>query len=136
MVVSTKKVKVLSPESVANILKAMLSAEGEGAVLQEHFWSIGLNNKNVIQYIDLVSLGTLTESIVHPREVFRMAVKESCAALIVAHNHPSGVVTPSREDITTTDRLKEAGGILGIQITDHVIIGDSYYSMREAGFFS
>ena len=134
MVVSTKKVQVLSPESVANILKAMLSAEGEGAVLQEHFWSIGLNNKNVIQYIDLVSLGTLTESIVHPREVFRMAVKESCAGKIVAHSHPSGDVTPSEEDIGTTARLKRAGDILGITIIDHVVIGDTYLSMKESGY--
>jgi len=136
MIVSTKKVKVLSPESIANILRAMLSAEGEGALLQEHFWSIGLNNKNVIQYIDLVSLGTINESIVHPREVFRMAVKESCAGIIIAHNHPSGEVTPSKEDIGTTIRLKNAGDILGIPIIDHVIIGDTYLSMKETGYIN
>lgn len=136
MIVSTKKVKVLSPESVANILKAMLSVEGEGALLQEHFWSIGLNNKNVIQYIDLVSLGTINESIVHPREVFRMAVKESCAGIIIAHNHPSGDVTPSKDDTSTTERLKSAGDILGIPIIDHVIIGDTYLSMKETGYLN
>jgi len=136
MIVSTKKVKVLSPESIANILRAMLSVEGEGALLQEHFWSIGLNNKNVIQYIDLVSLGTINESIVHPREVFRTAVKESCAGIIIAHSHPSGEVTPSKEDIGTTTRLKNAGDILGIPIIDHVIIGDMYLSMKETGYIN
>ena len=81
-----------------------------------------------------VSEGTLTNSLVHPREAFRDAIKESAASVIFVHNHPSGDPTPSREDITITERLSKAGELLGIKVLDHIIIGDNQYtSMMEKG---
>jgi DNA repair protein RadC len=81
-----------------------------------------------------VSIGGLHSSIVHPREVFKTAVKRSAASIILAHNHPSGDPTPSQEDISITRRLIEAAKIIGIELLDHVIIGDSTYcSLKEKG---
>jgi DNA repair protein RadC len=83
----------------------------------------------------VVSIGTISEAIVHPREVFKEAIRESGSSIIVAHNHPSGEVNPSKEDISTTKRLSEAGRLIGIPLLDHVIVCDSsYYSMKENGY--
>lgn len=80
------------------------------------------------------SKGTLNSSLVHPREVFRTALKKACNAIILVHNHPSGDCSPSREDIDVTRRLSDAGKIMGIEILDHVIIGDGrYVSLKERG---
>ncbi len=99
---------------------------------KEHFKALVLNVKNrLIKAID-VSVGSLSSSIVHPREVFKVAVRLSGAAVIVAHNHPSGDPTPSMEDILLTKRLAKAGEILGIDLLDHVILGDGVFvSLRE-----
>ena len=79
-----------------------------------------------------VSIGNLNSSIVHPREVFAEAIKKSSASMILVHNHPSGDTKPSREDINITERLVEAGDIMGIKVLDHIIIGDgSYLSFKE-----
>ena len=131
---SEKKQKCSAPEDVFKIINSILDAEGEGSRLQEHFYVIGLNNKNVIQFIELVSLGTISETIVHPREVFRTLIIKSCSCFIVVHNHPSGDCTPSKEDQATTQRLVDSGILLGIPILDHVIIGDCYVSLKEAGY--
>ena len=83
-----------------------------------------------------MSVGSLTESIVHPREVFREAIRHSSAALIAVHNHPSGDPAPSPEDIQVTQRLAEAGRLVGIELLDHVIVGDGrYVSLKERGLF-
>ncbi len=83
-----------------------------------------------------IFVGSLNASIVHPREIFREAVKRSAAAIICSHNHPSGVPTPSPEDIDVTNRLYEAGQIIGVDLLDHVIIGDhQFISMKEKGYF-
>jgi DNA repair protein RadC len=82
-----------------------------------------------------VSEGTLTNSLIHPREAFRDAIKESAASVIFVHNHPSGDPSPSREDISITERLVNTGEIVGIRVLDHVIIGDeNYTSMMEKGY--
>jgi DNA repair protein RadC len=82
---------------------------------------------------ELVSQGTLTASLVHPREVFRPALRESAAALVLVHNHPSGDPTPSREDREITERLMQAGEILGIPVLDHVVVAErGYCSLRES----
>ena len=79
-------------------------------------------------------MGTITEAIVHPREVFRDAIKEGGCGIIVVHNHPSGVTDPSPQDINTTKRLIEAGKIIGIPLLDHIIVTDtSFFSMKENG---
>lgn len=101
---------------------------------QEEFWVITLDTKNKVLSIDEVFRGSLNASIVHPREVFRRAISRSAAAMIVAHNHPSGDPTPSREDIEVTRRLVEAGKIIGIEVLDHVVFGDGKtVSMKEKG---
>jgi len=105
---------------------------------RESFWVLTLDQKHRIRGKHLVSLGTLTASLVHPREVFKVAILESAAAVAFCHNHPSGDATPSREDIELTRRLVQAGMILGIRILDHVVIGRQngslrWVSMRETG---
>ncbi len=93
-----------------------------------------LDGRNRVMRQSRVSQGTLNASLVHPREVFRSAVREAAAALVLVHNHPSGDPTPSREDLEITDRLVEAGGVLGIRVLDHVVIADGrFYSFRERG---
>jgi DNA repair protein RadC len=100
---------------------------------RENFVVVLLNTKNEVIETLTVSIGTLGASLVHPREVFKPAIRASAASVILAHNHPSGKVEPSREDHEVTRRLGEAAGILGIEMLDHVIVGDGYFSMKEHG---
>jgi DNA repair protein RadC len=105
-----------------------------GGFAQEAFFVLTLNHKG--QMIDryMISLGTLTATLVHPREVFRPAIHDGASTVIVVHNHPSGNPEPSRHDRDLTGRLVEAGTLLGIKVTDHVIIGDgTYYSFAAHG---
>ena len=92
-----------------------------------------LDNKNQPVSINVVSVGTLNSSLVHPREVFKTAILSNAASIILFHNHPSGDPEPSQEDINITTRIKDAGNILGIELLDHIIIGSekSFYSMKE-----
>ncbi|MNG08972.1 hypothetical protein D3C84_923670 [compost metagenome] len=93
-----------------------------------------LNTKNQVVARETLSIGTLNASLVHPREVFREAIKRSSASIICAHNHPSGDPAPSPEDITLTQRLREAGTLIGIEVLDHLIIGDGkFVSLKERG---
>ena len=95
---------------------------------------IMLNRKNKVIGSENVSLGSLDSSVVHPREVFKNAIKKSSASIIICHNHPSGDPTPSVEDINVTKRIKECGKILGIELLDHIIIGNGkYISLKEKG---
>ena len=119
--------KYTSPEQVADTF-SFLQKE-----TKEFFFSIHLDGKNRINCVDEVSVGSLNQSIVHPRELFKTALLSSAAAIILVHNHPTGDTTPSREDIEITRRLKEAGEILGVKLLDHIIIGDSYLSFVERG---
>jgi DNA repair protein RadC len=101
---------------------------------KEHFLVILLDGKNRILREIQVSEGSLNQSIVHPREVFNPAIRESAAAIILVHNHPTGDPSPSREDISITKRLKDAGEITGVNILDHIIIGDgSFVSFAARG---
>ena len=127
--------KVSGAGEVYRILSAILSAESEIDRDKEHFWIIGLSVKNAVKFIDLVSLGTLSNSLVHPREVFRLAVNRGVASIIAGHNHPSGDPIPSQDDLAVTRKLRDAGEILGIILLDHVVIGDgSFVSMLEKGY--
>lgn len=101
---------------------------------KEHFIALHLDAKNRILCIDRVSAGTMTTSLIHPREVFKTALLSSAASLLLIHNHPSGDPTPSRDDISITEKLKGAGEIMGIAVLDHVIIGDGYVSLKEKGY--
>ncbi|MEN1970484.1 DNA repair protein RadC [Lentibacillus sp. N15] len=102
---------------------------------QEHFVVLFLNTKNQIIHRQTIFVGSLNASIVHPREVFREAVKRSAASIICAHNHPSGDPTPSHEDIHVTRRLVESGKMIGIEVLDHLVIGDrKFASLKEKGY--
>lgn len=99
---------------------------------KEHFRVMLLDAKNRVITTELVSIGTLNTSLVHPRELFRRAIQACAAAVILVHNHPSGDPTPSAEDLSLTKRLVEAGKLLGIEVLDHLIIGDNrYVSLKE-----
>jgi DNA repair protein RadC len=135
MIISEKKKTVCSAKDVSELLNSLLNIEQEHDREKEHFWILGLNTKKVVQYADLVSLGSLSSAVVHPRETFRLAVSRSTANIIMGHNHPSGDTQPSQEDILLTKRLSQAGEILGINVLDHVIIGDEgrYFSFCDNG---
>ena len=133
MIISEKKQSIKSPECVANILNAILDSEHETDRDKEHFWAIGLDTKKKIKYIELISLGILNRSLIHPREVFRLAILKAVDSIIVIHNHPSGDISPSESDIEITNKLIEGGKLLCIEIIDHIIIGDGYYSFRKEG---
>ncbi|MEX3622042.1 RadC family protein [Viridibacillus arvi] len=121
---------IRSPQDAATYLMADMTA-----LLQEHFVVLFLNVKNQIIHKQTIFIGSLNASIVHPREIFREAVKRSAASLVCAHNHPSGNPAPSPEDIEVTKRIQEAGYIIGIELLDHVIIGDhQFISLKEKGY--
>lgn len=95
-----------------------------------------LNTKNIVTATVDASVGTLSSSIVHPRDIFRDAIRRSAASIIMIHNHPSGDPTPSGDDINSTRRVKEAGKIIGIELLDHLIIGGgTFVSLKEKGYF-
>ena len=122
---------IRSPEDAASFLMQDMTS-----LQQEHFVCLFLNVKNQVIHKKTIFVGSLNASIVHPREIFREAVKRSAASIICSHNHPSGVPTPSPEDIDVTNRLYEAGKIVGVDLLDHVIIGDhQFISMKEKGYF-
>jgi DNA repair protein RadC len=122
-----QRATIKSPADVAGILM-----EDMRYLNTEHFKVVLLNTKNSVLAVETISVGGLNSSIVHPREVFKPAIKRSCASVILAHNHPSGDPSPSNEDINVTRRLYEAGNILGIEVLDHIIIGDwKFLSFKE-----
>lgn len=118
-----------SPKDVANMI-----IEDMRYLKKEHFKVVFLNAKNVVIDVSDLSIGSLNSSIVHPREVFYAAIKKAAYSIVVCHNHPSGDPTPSREDINVTNRLCEVGKLIGIELLDHLIIGDGIYvSFKEKG---
>ncbi|MDQ0208005.1 RadC family protein [Alkalicoccobacillus murimartini] len=126
---TAEKYVIRSPEDVSNLVM-----EDMRFLKQEHFVCLYLNTKNQVIFRHTVFIGSLNASIVHPREVFKEALRRSSASIICLHNHPSGDPTPSREDIDVTKRLYEAGRVLGIELLDHIIIGDrTFISLKEQG---
>lgn len=125
-----EKYTIRSPKDAATYLMQDMTS-----LKQEHFVVLFMNVKNQVLHKQTIFIGSLNASIVHPREVFREAVKRSAASIICAHNHPSGNPSPSTEDIDVTKRLLEAGQIMGIELLDHVIIGDhQFISLKEKGY--
>lgn len=102
---------------------------------REHFVVMCLDTKNKVNAINTVSIGSLNSCPVHPREVFKAAILSNSSSVILIHNHPSGDPTPSREDSEVTKRLAEAGKIMGIEVFDHVVVGENgrYVSLKEKG---
>lgn len=97
----------------------------------EVFWCMALDGKHRVLGLHEVSVGTLSSSLVHPREIFRFAIQAGAAAIVVAHNHPSGDPEPSPEDIAVTQRIEQAGKLLGIPLLDHVVVGFTTNASRE-----
>lgn len=123
------RIVIRSPRDAADLLMEQMRY-----LKKEHFVCLFLNTKNHIIAQETLSMGSLNASIVHPREVFRAAIKCSSASVVCAHNHPSGDPTPSPEDIQITERLCEAGEIVGIDVLDHIVIGDGdFVSLKEQG---
>jgi len=123
---STKE-GITSAEDVFNLLSPTMRY-----LDKEYFKAIFLNTKNQVLQVKDISIGSLNASLVHPRELFKAAIRVSSAAVILVHNHPSGDPQPSSEDLEITTRLWDAGKILGIKILDHIIIGDNkYVSLKE-----
>ncbi|MBI1883689.1 MAG: DNA repair protein RadC [Chlamydiae bacterium] len=115
-----------SPKDILPLISAIRHSK------KEHFVAIYLNSRKQVIHQETISIGSLDGSLVHPREVFQPGIQSSAASIILAHNHPSGDVSPSREDIVVTQRLCRAGHLLGIEILDHVIIAkENFLSLRE-----
>jgi DNA repair protein RadC len=137
------QVYLVSKETVAILNRTLCSPEDAVKILQdylkgtdrEHFVGLYLNSANHLIGIHTISVGILNSSLVHPREVFKLAYMMNAASIIVAHNHPSGNAEPSSEDITMTKQLVEAGKILGIPLHDHIIVTEQngYTSFAERG---
>lgn len=120
---------IRSPDDVNKLMEMELAHASK-----EHFICLFLNTKNHVIAKELISVGTLNSSLVHPREVFRAAIKRNSASIICCHNHPSGDPSESPEDVQITHRLVNAGEIIGISVLDHIIIGrNRFVSMREKG---
>lgn len=120
---------IRSPQDVADIMTPKLRDEH-----QEHFRALFLNTKNEVLKIVNITTGSLDSSLISPRDLFKQAMSANSASVIVAHNHPSGDPTPSREDIAVTKRLAQAGEMIGIEVLDHIIIGDGrWVSLKERG---
>lgn len=123
------EISINSPQDIGNMLKSEMSG-----LNQEVLKLIVLNTKNKIIRIKDVFKGTLNTSIVHPREIYSEAIKCGGASIIICHNHPSGDPTPSKEDINITERIKQCGKIVGIELLDHIIVGDQkFLSLKEKG---
>ena len=121
---------ISSPKDAYEMIKEQL----EG-LDREQFIIACLNTKNEPTNISVVSVGSLNKAIVHPREVFKTAILSNAASIMAFHNHPSGETTPSQQDIQLTNRLYEAGELLGIKLLDHLIIGDgTFTSLKEKGY--
>lgn len=126
----TQRTIIRSPEDAADYIMNDISYEN-----QEHFVALFLNVKNQIIGKRNIFVGSLDASIVHPRELFREAIKLSSASMIIFHNHPSGVLNPSPEDLEVTSRLMEAGKVTGIEVVDHIIVGHgNFISLKEKGY--
>lgn len=119
----------MDAESVARSIFQTLDAD------KEHFVLLAMNNKNRVNGFKVISTGSLTASLVHPREVWRAALHLCAAAVLFVHNHPSGEPAPSQEDIEITRRLKETADVLGIRVLDHVVLGNDrrFFSFSDRG---
>lgn len=120
---------VRTPEDAANLFRQFI-----GDCDRESFCILCLNTKNEPTALHLVSTGSLNASLVHPRETFKLAILANSASIITCHNHPSGEPTPSQEDIELTSRLRDSGCLLGIDLLDHLVLGNgTFVSMKERG---
>jgi len=129
-----EKIKLLNSDDVFAVMQKILHRENKIDKEKEHLWIIGLNTGNRILFIELVSMGSVKSTTVEPMNVFRVSVLKGATQVILCHNHPSGELKPSEGDKNVTDRLIQAGRILGIEVIDHLIISlNSYVSFGDLG---
>jgi len=126
-------IRIANSEDIARIMRKILLRQNRLHRKKEYFWTIGLSTTNDIEYIELLTIGTLNKNSLDPVEVFNFAVSKKCKKLILCHNHPSGDVTPSKPDKTLTEKIHKGAVTLNINLLDHIIIcdGEEYYSMRS-----
>ena len=128
------KIKVSGAREVAKVFQDILALEDKIEQDKEHYYVMHLNSKSQVLMVELVTIGILNSSLVHPRETFRRAVMTGSASIIIAHNHPSGETDPSDEDTKVTKVMFDAGQILGINLLDHLIFTkDKYFSFKNKG---
>jgi len=132
IVLKDTKITASHSNIVAKVLQDVLAMEDTIDQDKEHFYVMHLDARNTVKVVELVAIGIINSAVTHPRETFRRAVIEGSVSIIIGHNHPSGRVEPSDNDLKITSQLQQAGEILGIQLLDHIIFSkDSYLSMKE-----
>ncbi len=129
-----KKIRCNSSKQIHKIVWGLIQGMQEFDQAKEHFFVIGMNRAYCMTYLDWVSMGTLFGTVAEPREVFRNAIHFGASSIILAHNHPSGSLVPSKLDIAMTKDMVNAGKLLRIEVVDHVIVShEGYYSFSDAG---
>ena len=124
----TPDIVIKSPDQAYEVLKK------HGKKQQEHFFVLTLDSSGFVKHVHIVTIGIVNKTLVHPREIFIKAIKDSSTAIIVVHNHTSGSCVPSDEDVEVTRKLRDAGNLIGISVLDHLIFTkNGYYSFQEAG---
>jgi DNA repair protein RadC len=137
MIVSRERVRLSNSTETAQHLIKILSRADPLDREREQFWAILLNTRNVVISVEMVAIGTVNACFIHPREVFRRAILNNACAVILGHNHPSGDMKPSEEDMSLTRRVCEAGKVVGIRVLDHVIVSDEgSFSFLDSGMMS
>ncbi|WP_127956830.1 JAB domain-containing protein [Serratia microhaemolytica] len=131
------KKQLASPQDIYQIMQRILLRENQIDREREHFWIIGINQAGYMLYIELISLGNLSATVIEPMNVYRIAVMKNASRIIAVHNHPSGSVIPTESDKEITDRLIQVGKILNISLDDHLVISpNEYFSFRHSGLMS
>ncbi len=129
-----EKIKILNSDDLYGIMQRILLRENKIDQDREHFWVVGLANNNRVLFIELISLGTVNQTLAEPMEVFSLALQKRAVKIILCHNHPSGELKPSTKDKDITDRLIQVGIIVNTEVIDHLIISDkSYLSFADVG---
>lgn len=130
-----QKIRIANSEDVYTIMQAILLRQSKLRRKQEYFWTIGLSTAHDVDYIELAALGGITSANVDPVALFSIAVQKRCKRLILVHNHPGGILKPSKGDLTLTKNLKEGAKLLKIDIIDHLIISEeSFVSFADEGY--
>lgn len=133
----SEKIEVVNSQRVFNLMYEVLMREEDIDRGREHFWVLSLSNDNRVMLLELISLGSMNKTIVEPTEVFSFALQKRAAKIIIVHNHPSGELTPSADDIDLTDRLIQVGKIVNCPVIDHLIITvEDYMSFADTGLFA
>jgi len=139
MLLKSNREAVNKSDDVVDFVRKWFDDQPEYERNKEHFWVIGVSCRNRIRYFDLCHIGGVQESVVDPRNVFRIAIMQNATAVVLVHNHPSGNPNPSNEDKMVTDRLCKAGRYLQIKVIDHIILGDpemNYFSFADEGILT